>query len=170
MKAELHKVVSVSYRLLVNENNEEIVVETAEATDPMVFIFGVSGLPPKFEDALSGKSTGDSFRVSLDPVDAFGEYQEEALSEVPKEVFVNDAGQFDTEAVYEGAYLQLEDENGYLHKGKVVSIGEENIVMDFNHPLAGVPVTFDGEIVKIREAQPEELAHGHVHGEGGVHH
>ena len=170
MKAELHKVVSVSYRLLIKENNEEIVVETAEASDPMVFIFGASGLPPKFEEALSGKAQGDGFRVSLEPIDAFGEYQDDVLSEVPKDVFMSEEGVFDTDEVDEGAYLQLEDEDGYLHKGKVVSIGDETIVMDFNHPLAGVPVTFDGEVVDIREAQPEELAHGHVQGQGGVNH
>jgi FKBP-type peptidyl-prolyl cis-trans isomerase SlyD len=69
-----------------------------------------------------------------------------------------------------GNYIPMTDDQGERMQGLVVSIGDDNVMMDFNHPLAEKELIFTGKIIKLREATTDELAHGHVHGEGGVHH
>jgi FKBP-type peptidyl-prolyl cis-trans isomerase SlyD len=64
----------------------------------------------------------------------------------------------------------MQDQEGNPLDGKVVEIGDENVKMDFNHPLAGEALSFSGVVIDVREATEEELDHGHVHGPGGHHH
>ena len=82
------KVVSITYDLSVtDENQQKVLVESAEAEEPMVFLFGHSGLPEEFENQLQGKNAGDAFNFSLTPEQAYGDYDEQALVEIPKQVF-----------------------------------------------------------------------------------
>ncbi|MBO3269814.1 FKBP-type peptidyl-prolyl cis-trans isomerase [Hymenobacter defluvii] len=160
------KVVSITYNLSVtDENGEKRLVESAEVDAPMVFLFGMSGLPEEFENQLSGKQSGDSFSFSLTPEQAYGDYDQQAVVEIPKQVFEID-GQVDADMLQEGNYLPMADNEGNHMQGKVVSIGDEVVQMDFNHPLAGMVMHFDGNVADVRDATPEEMDHGHVHGEG----
>ncbi|QDA61878.1 FKBP-type peptidyl-prolyl cis-trans isomerase [Hymenobacter jejuensis] len=165
-----NKVVTITYDLSVtDENNQKVLVESAEADSPMVFLFGQSGLPEEFEHQLDGKSDGDAFSFSLTPEQAYGDYDEQALVKIPKQVFEID-GQMDEEMLQVGNYLPMADNQGNHMQGKIVAIGPDEVQMDFNHPLAGMVMHFDGQVQSVREATQEELEHGHVHGEGGHHH
>jgi FKBP-type peptidyl-prolyl cis-trans isomerase SlyD len=163
-------VVTITYDLSVtDENQQKVLVESAEADAPMVFLFGRSGLPEEFERQLDGKNAGDAFSFSLTPDQAYGDYDQQALVEIPKEVFLID-GKLDDEMLQPGNFLPMADNEGNHMQAKVVNISETTVQMDFNHPLAGMVMHFDGKVESVRPATPEELAHGHVHGEGGHHH
>lgn len=164
------KVVSITYDLSVtDENQQKVLVESAEAGEPMVFLFGYSGLPEEFENQLQGKNTGDAFNFSLTPEQAYGDYDEQAIVEIPKQVFEID-GQLDTQMLEPGNFLPMADNEGNQMQAKVVEVGPENVMMDFNHPLAGMVMHFDGKIQDVRDATPDELTHGHAHGAGGHQH
>ncbi|RTQ51399.1 peptidylprolyl isomerase [Hymenobacter gummosus] len=165
-----HKVVTLTYDLSVtNDEQEKQLVEKAEADSPMVFLFGMSGLPEEFEDQLKGKQPGDAFSFSLTPEQGYGEYDQDALVDLPKQVFEVD-GNVDAEMLQVGNYLPMSDNHGNHLQGKVVYVGNDTVKMDFNHPLAGMTMHFEGKVVDVRDASQEELDHGHVHGEGGHHH
>ncbi|MBG8556258.1 FKBP-type peptidyl-prolyl cis-trans isomerase [Hymenobacter guriensis] len=165
-----NKVVTITYDLSVtDENQEKVLVESAEADAPMVFLFGQSGLPEEFENQLNGKQAGDTFTFSLTPEQAYGDYDQQAVVEIPKNVFEID-GQLDNEMLQVGNFLPMADNQGNHMQGKIVEITDEVVKMDFNHPLAGMVMHFDGKVAAVRDATREELDHGHVHGEGGHHH
>ncbi|PIQ19745.1 MAG: peptidylprolyl isomerase [Cytophagales bacterium CG18_big_fil_WC_8_21_14_2_50_42_9] len=165
-----NKVVSLTYELKVlNDNGEKELVETADTNNPMVFLFGASGLPDKFEDNLEGKNEGDSFSFALESEEGYGDYDQNALVNIPKHVFEID-GKLDDEMLMEGNFIPMSDNEGNHMQGRVMEIKDDEVIMDFNHPLAGMKMFFDGKVVSVRDATSEELAHGHVHGAGGHHH
>ena len=164
------KVVTIIYDLSVtDENQEKVLVESAEADSPMVFLFGHSGLPEEFEAQLDGKIAGDNFQFSLTPEQAYGEYDEQALVEIPKEVFLID-GKMDDDMLQPGNFLPMADNEGNHMQAKVISVDDKAVQMDFNHPLAGMVMHFTGKVQDVRDATTDELAHGHAHGEGGHQH
>ena len=170
MKISNNKVVSITYDLKTKDSaGEEMHVETADQENPMVFLFGESGLPEKFEEELEGKEAGDTFSFTLEAEEGYGDFDENAIVSIPKSVFeVN--GQIDEEMLQVGNYLPMADNEGNHMQGRVVEITDDSVQMDFNHPLAGKVMIFEGKVEKVRDATQDELSHGHVHGEGGVHH
>ena len=165
-----NKVVTITYDLSVtDENQEKVLVESADTDAPMVFLFGQSGLPEEFERQLADKNTGDAFSFSLTPEQAYGDYDAQAVVEIPRSVFEID-GQTDEEMLQVGNFLPMADNQGHHMQGKVVEISDDTVKMDFNHPLAGMVMHFDGKVADVREATAEEMDHGHVHGEGGHQH
>jgi FKBP-type peptidyl-prolyl cis-trans isomerase SlyD len=165
-----NSVVTLTYDLSVTDDNQEkVLVEQAESDEPMVFLFGHSGLPEEFENQLDGKNPGDSFSFSLTPEQAYGDYDQQAVVQIPKQVFEID-GKVDDQMLEVGNYLPMADNEGNHMQAKVVEVGDEMITMDFNHPLAGMVMHFDGKIEDVRPATAEELSHGHVHGDGGHQH
>ena len=163
-------VVTITYDLSVtDENQQNVLVEQAEADAPMVFLFGHSGLPEEFEQQLTGKQPGDSFDFSLTPEQGYGDYDEQAVVQIPKGVFEID-GQLDNEMLQPGNYLPMADNEGHHMQAKVIEVGPEQVTMDFNHPLAGMVMHFAGKVEAVRPATAEELEHGHVHGDGGHDH
>ncbi|MHA6247919.1 FKBP-type peptidyl-prolyl cis-trans isomerase [Pontibacter sp. CAU 1760] len=170
MKIEKNKVVTLTYELRIqDENGEPSLIETANEEQPMVFIYGMSGLPGQFEDNLDGLSTGEIFDFKLDTQDGYGDYNEEAVVDLPKNVFEVE-GTVPENMLEEGNYIPMTDSEGNQLQGKIMSIGEDTVTMDFNHPLAGKELFFKGKVEQVREATQEELDHGHVHGEGGHQH
>jgi FKBP-type peptidyl-prolyl cis-trans isomerase SlyD len=165
-----NKVVSLTYELRTDdENGQQTLVEKVEQDNPMVFLYGVGGLLERFEDNIRGKSIGDTFEFSINPEEGYGEFDEEAVVTLPKDVFkVN--GKIDDNMLQPGNFIPMTDNEGNRLQGKVLEIEDENIIMDFNHPLAGKNMHFKGEVVGIRDATAEEMEHGHVHGEGGHQH
>jgi FKBP-type peptidyl-prolyl cis-trans isomerase SlyD len=164
MKIEPQHVVSLTYDLYVNnaEGQEEL-VESTTLEQPLTFLFGAGQMLPKFEENLSTLSTGDKYDFKLSAGDAYGEHSEEAVANLPKEMF---QGQDLPEI---GSVLPLQDNQGNHFQGQVVSIAEDSIIVDLNHPMAGQELHFKGEIVNVRPANPEELSHGHAHGPDGHH-
>lgn len=167
MEITNNKVVGLTYELRVSNQDEEtetLSVEIRDGEDPFYFLFGNSGLPEKFEEFLSGKSQGDSFDFQLAVGEAYGEADDELIVGVPRDQLSADRG-FTPEMLEEGNFLPLVDEEGYSMQAKVVKNLGEEILLDFNHPLVGMSLHFVGEVLEVREASEEEIAHGHVHGE-----
>jgi FKBP-type peptidyl-prolyl cis-trans isomerase SlyD len=170
MTVNENKVVSLTYELRTNdENGQQTLVEKVEQDNPMVFLYGVGGLLERFEDNIKGLAVGDPFEFSINPQEGYGEFDEEAVVSLPKDVFKVD-GKVDDKMLQVGNFIPMTDNEGNRLQGRVLEVESENVVMDFNHPLAGKNMHFKGKVVGVRDATSEELAHGHVHGEGGHHH
>ncbi|UAJ14822.1 FKBP-type peptidyl-prolyl cis-trans isomerase [Aquirufa lenticrescens] len=165
-----NNVVFISYQLAFpDEDGQPDVVEIVDEKEPMVFIHGLSGLPEAFEKNLLGLNEGDTFDFSISAEDAYGNVDPNAIIQLPKSIFQAE-GQSADDILQIGNFIPMTDDQGNRMQGLVVSIEGETVTMDFNHPLAEKTLMFQGKILKIREATPEEIAHGHVHGDGGVHH
>ncbi len=165
-----NKVVTVNYHLSshLNDDAPELVEQTSEE-NPFVFMFGVGQLLPDFEKNLVDKKAGDKFDFEVTPQNGYGVSDEEMIAKIPKNAFEVD-GKFDDERVKEGEELMMNDADGNQLMGFVQEVGDDYVVMDFNHPLADHHLHFVGEVLDVREATAEEMDHGHVHGPGGHHH
>jgi FKBP-type peptidyl-prolyl cis-trans isomerase SlyD len=164
MKIEPQHVVSLTYDLYVDQDGTETLVESATQEQPLTFLYGAGQMLPKFEEHLSTLSTGDNYDFKLSAEDAYGEYDDEAVTNLPLEMF--NGG--DKPEI--GSILPLQDNNGNRFQGQVVSIGEDAVIVDLNHPMAGQELHFKGNILNVRPANEEELSHGHAHGADGHHH
>jgi FKBP-type peptidyl-prolyl cis-trans isomerase SlyD len=172
MTIENKKVVSVNYTLTSKQDpkESESIVEKTTPGEPFVFLFGSGGLIAGFENNLRGKKKGETFDFHIKPEDAYGALDPSYVITIPIEAFKNDKGEIDRAALKVGEVLPMMDNQGNHLQGTVKEVKLDSVVMDFNHPLAGHELHFIGEILDIREASEEELAHGHVHGPGGHHH
>ncbi|MBN2728030.1 MAG: peptidylprolyl isomerase [Bacteroidales bacterium] len=168
MKIENDKVVSVTYSLKENDENGALLEETNE-NGPLVFLYGHGNLIPGFEKNLKDLGLNDSFAFTVSPEEGYGEYVKENVAEIPSQIFMQE-GKMNTELVQVGRILSLQDQEGRVFNGKVLSIAEETITMDFNHPMASKTLHFSGKVIEIRDASEEELSHGHVHGAHGHQH
>lgn len=147
-------VVSLMYKL---EVEGDVVAET-EPDEPMEYLHGAENIVPGLEAALSGKRLGDKLSVTLAPDDAYGDYDPDDIDEIPRE----DVAHMDDLEV--GMVIEVEDDEGDVYLAFVREIGDETVTLDFNPPLAGKTLTYHVEVIGLREATEEELAHGHVHG------
>lgn len=157
------KYAELVYKLYqVDADGTETLIYESDAEEPEKLIFGVTrGLLPVLEKALDGLAAGEKFNVTASPDEAFGHHDPEQVAELEREVFEID-GKFDEENIKAGRRLPMMTADGYRIDGKVVSIDDKEVVMDFNHPLADKPLRFVGKVVIVRQATPEELqpAHG----------
>ncbi len=162
MKISKNKVVSLSYELRLDGKDGEI-IETVNTQAPMTFIYGTESLLPKFESNIENMQVGDTFAFLLACDEAYGPAIDEAMVEIPKTAFMVD-GEIDDDLLVEGNAIPMTDQQGNHLNGIVAEVKDQSVIMDFNHPLAGDDLFFTGTIVEVRDATPEELAHGHVHG------
>ena len=172
MTVEQNKVVSVTYTLSSKKAGaaEENFIEKTDASHPFTFLFGVGGIIEGFEVNLGGKKVGDSFDFRVPAEKAYGDRTFENIANIPISAFKDKNGKIDHDMVKVGNVLPMTDHQGHRTEGVVEEITAEHVRMDFNHALAGHELHFKGEILSIREATAEELAHGHVHGPGAHHH
>jgi len=165
MKIAPEHVVSLTYDLYTTQDDgTEGFVESADASHPLVFLYGAGQMLPKFEENLASLSTGDSYDFRLSAEDAYGVYDEKAVANLPMEMFK------DVDMPGIGNVIPLQDNQGNRFQGQVVSIAEDAVIVDLNHPMAGKELHFKGNILEVRPATADELAHGHAHGPGGHHH
>jgi len=132
-------------------------MDRATQVHPLVFLFGMGMMLEAFEKNIEGLSAGDKFSFSLTPEDAYGEYIEGHVVELPKKLFEVD-GKFDSERVAEGQTLPMMDAQGNRMMGSVLEIQPDVVVMDFNHPLAGETLHFSGEVLDVHEPTEEEIS------------
>jgi FKBP-type peptidyl-prolyl cis-trans isomerase SlyD len=163
-----NKVVSMIYTLREESESGQMIQKVTEDR-PFVYLFGIGGLLPAFKANLEGLKTGDAFSFVLKKDEAYGLPSDENIIRLDKQVFEID-GVFDEAAIKVGEIIPMEDEEGYPLSGKVLEVGDNNVLIDFNHPLAGLDLYFEGKILDIRDATGEELAHGHIHGAHGHQH
>lgn len=123
---------------------------------------GYAGIFPLVEEGLDGKAAGHEFSVSLDPVDAFGEYDENLIRIEPREVFPEN---IEVGMQFEGVPQGEDDDRWVLYT--VTDIAEDKVVVDGNHPLAGERLLFKCTVADVREATKDEIQHGHAHGDHG---
>lgn len=135
-------------------------LESSDRTEPMTYLHGHGNLLAALEDAMRGHSAGERFAVTLTPAEAYGERLEHAVQRVPIKHLVF-AGK-----LRPGMAVKVNTDHG-LKDVRVVKVGRFNADVDTNHPLAGLSLTFEIEIVEVRAATAEERAHGHAHGPGG---
>jgi FKBP-type peptidyl-prolyl cis-trans isomerase SlyD len=149
--------VSLSYQLNVGTEEEMELMEEATTDQPFTFIFGMGTMLPAFEKKIAGLEKGAKFSFCLQPEEAYGEYNEEYILELNKSIFKVD-GKIDEEEIFEGNTLPMMDSNGNRMFGSILEVQEDSVLMDFNHPLAGEILTFDGTVLDVHVASPEEIA------------
>lgn len=132
--------------------------------EPLAYLHGHHNIISGLESKMEGKSVGDKFIVTVAPEDAYGEYLSEAVQEVPRANFQG------VENIEAGMQFQSQTDDGHVMLVTVKDVNDDIVVVDGNHPLAGVTLTFDVEVVDVRKATADEIAHGHAHGAGGHHH
>ncbi|MFR9553677.1 MAG: peptidylprolyl isomerase [Rikenellaceae bacterium] len=157
MKVEMNKMVAVNYTLTV----DGAIADQSQPGAPLQFVFGTGMLLPKFEEAIVGMSVGEKVSFTLEAKDGYGEVAAEAVVELPKTIFMVD-GVVDEESLVVGKVLTMGDRDGNRMMGKIVSIAEESVTMDFNHPMAGKTLNFEVEIASVRDVTPEDMM-----GQGG---
>jgi len=158
MQVNRDAVVTLSFEV---RDAQGVLVESTP--EPITYLHGRASLFPRLEAALEGKAAGEQCEVHLEPEDAFGEYDAELVFMEPREKFppeVKVGMQFEGKT----------DGGGETRLFRVTDIAEGKVVVDANHPLAGMALRFLCSVSAVRAATAEELAHGHVHGPGGHHH
>lgn len=153
MKIQDKNVVNIKYTLTDNDKN--IIDQSEDGT--FSFLIGTGNIIPGLENALIDKTSGDTFDVSIDPADGYGEYNEALIHKVPRTQF---PPEMDIEA---GMQFQGQTPDGQMTVVKVKEVKGDDIMVDNNHPLAGVQLNFAVEVTGVREASKTELEHGHVH-------
>jgi FKBP-type peptidyl-prolyl cis-trans isomerase SlyD len=160
-------VVHIAYELYIADPEDDFeIVEVVGEAEPMVFLYGHSGLPEDFEKQLLNLKEGDDFEFELNPQGGFGDYSEDDISEFPLEFFKVEEGKVPEGMLEIGNFVPFTNEDQSQITGRVLGQKGDMVRIDFNHPLAGKKLRFEGEILKVRAATAEEIAHGHVHGEG----
>ena len=158
MKISEDKFVVLTYDLTVEteQEGERELMERATKEHPLSFIFGMGMMLEAFEKNIEGLQTGDKFSFNLSPEEAYGEFIQENVVELPKKIFEID-GKFDHKEIAEGVTLPMTDAQGNRLMGSVLEIKPDVVVMDFNHPLAGEILYFDGTVIDVHEVTPQEI-------------
>ena len=160
MKIKTDKVAEIHYTLKDKDGK----VMDASNGQPLAYLHGHGNLIPGLEKELADKAVNDKFTVTVPAAEAYGERNEALVQTgVPKEMFQG------VENLEVGMRFEAQSEQG-MHSVEITEITDQGVTVDGNHPLAGQDLTFDIEIVSIRDATPEELEHGHAHGAGGHQH
>ena len=155
-----NKVVHMHYEL---KNDKGVVLDSSKGREPLAYIQGHGNIIPGLEKEMSGKSKGDKIKATIAPIDAYGEVDQQRIFKVGKNQFQGDG------ELQPG--MQIQAQMGErMEIGTVENVEDEEVTLNFNHPLAGETLHFDVEVMEVRDATAEELDHGHVHGEGGHHH
>ena len=155
-KIDNNTVARVHYTGTLPDTGE--VFDSSEGRDPLTFLVGHKQMIPGFERELMGAAAGEKVEFTLSAEDAYGSHNPDAVQQVPKDMF----GGITPEI---GMTLMSD-----LGPFRVTEINGDLITADFNHALAGKSLTFNVEVIEVRDASPEEIAHGHAHGPGGVQH
>ena len=151
------KVVSMHYALR-DEAGE--ILDSSEGQAPLDYLHGYGNIIAGLEKALEGKEAGDKLNAVIPPEEGYGIRDESLVKTVPLSNFQN------SNAVEVGAQFQAETSQG-PRLATVTQVDDQNVTVDLNHPLADQTLNFDIDIVAVRDASEEELAHGHVHGPEG---
>ena len=161
MNITINKSVILHYNLKENDVNGQLIESTYDSR-PLDFVFGAGKMIPMFEEMLEGKIEGDKFAFSIPSEQAYGEINENAIMDLDLSIFEYH-GKIDYDMLKVGNSIPMRDSRGNRIDGRVLSLDEKSVKMDFNHPLAGKNLFFEGEILSVTELSEEELAHVHSH-------
>ena len=161
MQIAANKAVSIDYTL-TNDDGE--VLDSSVGGAPLVYLHGAGNIIPGLEKALEGKQAGDELNVSIEPEEAYGEYLAELVSTLNRSLFEG------VDELEVGMQFHASGPDGSMQIVTIKALEGDEVTVDGNHPLAGQRLTFQVKVVNVRDASDEEIAHRHIHGEGGHHH
>lgn len=139
------------------------VIDSSEGREPLAYLHGSGSIVPGLENAMTGRSAGERFTVKVSPEEGYGEHHEGMVQQVPRSAFQG------VDQLEVGMQFQARGPQGVMSV-TIAAIDGDEVTVDGNHPLAGQNLNFAIEVVSVRAATEEELAHGHIHGPGGHHH
>lgn len=151
------KVVSFHYKL---SDADGTINESSQGGSPVVYLHGRDAIVPGLEMQLEGKKSGEKFTATVPPEQGYGERNEAAVQRVPLKHLA-------TRGPIEVGQMVVVNTREGGRQARVLKVGHFNVDLDLNHPLAGKTLTFEIEVVDVRDATQEELTHGHAHGPGG---
>lgn len=158
MKIAPGNVVGFHYLL---RNSEGTVLESSHDGEPSIYLHGSRNILPMLEKHLDGHEVGDKLSVELDALAAYGPRKDSLVQKIAMKHLEPEGKKL---TVGSTARLRTDKE---VHHVTVLKLGKFQATVDANHPLAGQDIVFDIEVIAIRAAKPEELAHGHAHGLDG---
>jgi FKBP-type peptidyl-prolyl cis-trans isomerase SlyD len=156
-----NKAVSIDYTL-TNDAGE--VIDSSAGGAPLVYLQGAGNIIRGLEKALLGKQAGDELDVSVEPEDAYGEYSAELVATLNRSMFEG------VDELEVGMQFHASGPDGSMQIVTIRELDGDDVIVDGNHPLAGQRLNFKVKVIEVRDASEEEVAHGHVHGEGGHQH
>jgi len=154
-------VVGINY-VLKNSKGEEL--DKSDEKNPLIYLHGTKQIVPGLEKELGGLKVGDKKDVSVQPDQGYGEIDAKLHIKTERSFFPKDT------KLEAGMEFSADTEEGKQQRFTVIKLEGDKVFLDGNHPLAGQTLNFAVEVVSVRDATAEELAHGHAHGEGGHHH
>ncbi|GAA3922187.1 peptidylprolyl isomerase [Litoribacillus peritrichatus] len=160
MSISNQKVVTMDFK--VSDTNGQV-LDSSEGSEPLVYVHGANNIIPGLEKALEGKTVGDQVNVEIVAAEAYGEYHDQMVQEVPMEAFEG------VDKVEPGMAFHAESPDGHPIQIIVTEVEGDKVTVDGNHPLAGKDLVFDVTVKDVRDATADELEHGHVHGPGCNH-
>lgn len=160
MKIAKDNVVSLAYQVRTKDG---VLVDEATVVAPLEYLHGAGNLIKGLEDALEGRQAGDKFDTEIASNNAYGDYNDNLVQQVPRDVFVG------VEDLEVGMRFLADTEHGPVPV-EITAIDGDQVTVDGNHMLAGQDLKFNVEVINVREATEEELSHGHVHGAHGHDH
>ena len=158
MKIADQKVAVIHYKLTDSEGK---VIDSSEGQEPMPYLHGAANLVPGLEKELIGKTAGDKLSVVVSPEDGYGHKDTAMIQELPRTSFGG------VDEIKVGMEFQAQTENG-MQVVEVIELSDDTVTIDGNHPLAGVELHFDIEVVEVREATATEIEQGHIHAASGA--
>lgn len=158
MQISNNAVVTIDYTL-TNDAGE--VIDSSRDAEPLAYLHGASNIIPGLEAALEGKGVGDVVQVHVEPEEAYGQHQEGLIQSIDRSMFEG------VETLEVGMEFHAQTNEGTMQIIRIVAVDGDDITIDANHPLAGVPLNFDVTVIEVRDATEEELSHGHAHSPGG---
>lgn len=156
-----NKAVSIDYTL-TNDAGE--VIDSSSGGAPLKYLHGAGNIIAGLEKALEGKQGGDHVQATIEPEEAYGEYSPELVATLNRSMFEG------VDELEVGMQFHASGPDGGMQIVTIRDLEGDDVIVDGNHPLAGQRLNFDVKIVDVRDASEEEIAHGHIHGEGGHQH
>mgnify|MGYP001820690507 FL=1 len=147
-------VVTIHYK---HTDNSGEVIDSSEGAEPLAYLHGAGNIIPGLENALVGKTAGATLQVAVAPEDGYGEIHPQLIETVPREAFEG------IDTIEPGMAFEAQGSDGQARRIVVKEVRGDEIIIDGYHPLAGVELNFDVDVVSVRDASEEEIAHGHVH-------
>jgi FKBP-type peptidyl-prolyl cis-trans isomerase SlyD len=159
LKVQNGQVVSMEYTLKV----DGVVTDSSEGREPLEFVHGAGNIIPGLEREMTGMAVGDSKDVMIAAAEGYGERDQEAFMDVPRDQFPGEI------PMKVGTELQVQNQAGQPMFARIEQVEDKSVRLNFNHPLAGKDLHFSVKVVDLRDATDEEVEHGHVHGPGHGH-
>ena len=150
------KAVTINYTL---KDDQDVMIDTSNDSS-FVYLHGANNIIPGLETELTGKTSGDKFKLVINPEDAYGQYNDKLTQVIDKEAFGEE------QEVEAGMQFHAQGEGDQMVMITVTEVNGDKVTIDGNHPLAGVTLHYDVEVMDVREATEEELSHGHIHQHG----